>query len=91
MIDPRAMLATIDAECGFDVRTRLHEITASVLVIGGGRDRAFPADLLRETAAGIPRARLVIYPRCGHLGTMMHPRFGGDVSRLLNESVPQSV
>jgi pimeloyl-ACP methyl ester carboxylesterase len=87
-IDPRVMLATIDAECGFDVRARLNEIEAAVLVIGGGRDRAFPADLVRETAAGIPMAQLVIYPRCGHLGTMLHPRFGPDVSSFLNESAP---
>jgi pimeloyl-ACP methyl ester carboxylesterase len=88
-VDPRVMLATIDAECGFDVSKRLNEITAPVLVIGGGRDRAFPADLVRETAAAIPGAQLVIYPRCGHLGTMLHPRFGRDVSRFLNERSPQ--
>lgn len=73
------------------VSQRLNEITAPVLVIVGGRDRAFPVDLVRETAAGIPGARLVIYPRCGHLGTMLHPRFGRDVSRFLNEPSPQPV
>jgi pimeloyl-ACP methyl ester carboxylesterase len=56
-----------------------------VLLIAGGRDRAFPADLVRETAAAIPGARLVIYPRCGHLGTMLHPKFGRDVASFLNE------
>jgi len=83
-IDPRVMLATIDAECEFDVRTRLREITAPALVIGGGRDRAFPPDLVRETASGIPNARLVIYPGSGHLGALLHPRFGRDVSEFLN-------
>jgi pimeloyl-ACP methyl ester carboxylesterase len=85
-IDPRVMLATIDAECGFDVRERLHDIQAPVLVIGGGRDRAFPPDLVRETAARIPHARLIVYPRCGHIGTMLHPRFGRDVSEFLSET-----
>ena len=90
-VDPSVMLATIDAESAFDVRARLNEITTPVLVIGGGRDRAFPTELLRETAAGIPGARLVIYPRCGHVGTMLHPRFGRDVSGFLNENAHQPV
>jgi pimeloyl-ACP methyl ester carboxylesterase len=83
-IDSRVMLATIDAECGFDVTARLGSITAPVLVVGGGRDRAFPLELVRETAARIPHARLAVYPRAGHLGTLLHPRFGEDVSTFLN-------
>ena len=39
--DPGDMLATIDAECGFDVSARLGEIAAPTLIIGGARDRAF--------------------------------------------------
>ncbi len=88
-VDPRVLLATIDAECGFDVRARLQNITAPVLVIAGGRDRAFPQDLVRETAAAIPGARLVVYRRSGHLGTMIHPRFGRDVSTFLDEDAAQ--
>jgi pimeloyl-ACP methyl ester carboxylesterase len=90
-VDPRVMLATIDAECGFDVRARLNDIRAPALVVAGGRDRAFPPDLVRDTAAAIPGARLVIYPRCGHLGTMFHPRFGRDVAGFINENPVQPV
>jgi pimeloyl-ACP methyl ester carboxylesterase len=82
-IDPGDMLATIDAECGFDVTPRLSAITAQTLVIGGARDYAFSPELFRATAAGIPGAQLILYPRAGHLGTMLHPRFGSDVAAFL--------
>jgi pimeloyl-ACP methyl ester carboxylesterase len=85
-VDPANMLATIDAECGFDVRDRLGEITAETLVIGGSRDRAFSPELFQATAAGIPHARLILYSARGHLGTMLDPRFGSDVAAFLGES-----
>src|SRR5262249_20515144 len=47
-IDPADMLATIDAECGFDVTNKLGRITAPTLVIGGGRDRAFSRELFES-------------------------------------------
>lgn len=55
--DPSDMIATIEAEDTLDLRGRLHEISASTLVIGGGRDRFYPRELFRETADGIPVAR----------------------------------
>jgi len=82
-IDPGDMLATIDAECAFDVTPRLGAITARTLVIAGARDHAFSPQLFRATADGIPGARLILYPRAGHLGTMLHPRFGSDVAAFL--------
>jgi pimeloyl-ACP methyl ester carboxylesterase len=82
-VDPTNMLATIDAECGFDVTPRLGEIRAPTLIIGGGQDRAFSEELFRATAAGIPGARLVIYPKRGHVGTMWDWRFGRDVAEFL--------
>lgn len=78
------MLATIDAECGFDVTARLGEINCPTLVIAGGRDRAFPVALMEATAAGIRHSELKIYPRAGHIGTMLNPRFGNDVAAFLN-------
>jgi pimeloyl-ACP methyl ester carboxylesterase len=77
------MLATIHAECGFDVRPLLGDIRARTLIIGGERDYAFPPTLLRETAAGIPGATLVLYSRRGHIGAMLDPRFGRDVAAFL--------
>ena len=84
--DPGDMLATIDAECGFDVTARLSEIIARTLIIGGASDRAFPPALVRATAAGIPNAELHVYDRRGHVGTMFDPRFGADVAAFLNQA-----
>ena len=83
-IDPSDMLATIHAECGFDVTSRLGEIKAHTLIIGGERDHAFPPDLLRHTAAGIPGSKLILYSRRGHITAMLDPRFGRDIAAFLN-------
>jgi pimeloyl-ACP methyl ester carboxylesterase len=83
-VDPGDMLATIDAECGFDVTARLGEIKARTLVIAGESDRAFPPALTRATAAGIPNAELRLYARRGHITTMLDPRFGADVAAFLD-------
>jgi pimeloyl-ACP methyl ester carboxylesterase len=82
-LDPADMLATIHAECGFDVTNRLAEITAPTLVIGGENDGAFSPDQFRATAQGIPGAQLVLYPRRGHISAMFDPRFGRDVAKFL--------
>jgi pimeloyl-ACP methyl ester carboxylesterase len=85
--DPGVLLATIDAEVGFDVTARLAGIVAPTRLIAGGCDRAFPLPLVRATADAIPGAQLVVYPRAGHLGTMLHPRFGRDVAEFLAAGV----
>ena len=86
-IDPADMLATIDAECRFDVTPRLAEITAPTLVIGGERDFAFPPELLRATAAGIPQAQLVLLSGRGHIEReMLDPRFGREIAAFLGKA-----
>ena len=50
--DSSDLLATIDAEVGFDVTARLSQIRSPTLLIAGGRDRAFPLALVRATASG---------------------------------------
>ncbi len=81
--DPSDMIATIEAEDAFDVGERLGEIVAPTLVIGGGRDRFYPAGLFRETAQRIPNARLVLYEDRAHGGTFADRRFGRDVVAFL--------
>ena len=85
---PNDMLATIDAEVGFDVTAKLNQIRVPTLLIAGGRDRAFPLPLMEATAAGIPHSRLIVYPRAGHVGAMMNRHFGHDVTAFL--STPDS-
>lgn len=67
--DPSDMLVTIAAEDRFDGCGDLQRITASTLVIGGERDRFYSTDLFRQTAAGIPDARLTLLPGASHMGT----------------------
>jgi len=61
------LAATIEAEDGFDLAACQDAIQVPTLIIGGGRDRFYDADLFRETAALIPRSQLQIFPRRGHL------------------------
>jgi len=64
--DPSDMIATIDAEDRFDFHERLGEISAPTLLVAGANDPAYTPELFRETAAGIPDCRLVLYPGVGH-------------------------
>ena len=86
--DPSDMVATIMAEDAFDLGGRLGEISAPALVVGGGRDRFYPTELFRETANGIPNARLILYENRGHGGTFADRRFGSDVIAFLKAEHP---
>ena len=86
--DPSDMIATIEAEDDFDLGGRLHEISAPTLIIGGGRGRFYPPGLFRETAGGIPNARLLLYEDRAHGGTFADRRFGRDVVAFLKADHP---
>ena len=64
--DPSDLIITIAAEDAHDFRDRLAEIAAPTLVIAGADDPFYTEELFRETAAGIPGARLILYPGMGH-------------------------
>lgn len=64
--DPSDLVATIEAEDAFDLHDRLAEITAPTLVIAGAADPFYTEELFRETARGVPGAKLVLYPGMGH-------------------------
>ncbi|HEY2827382.1 MAG TPA: alpha/beta fold hydrolase [Pirellulales bacterium] len=87
---PNDMLATIDAEVSFDVTSQLNQIRAPTLLIAGAQDRAFPLNLVQTTAAGIPNSRLIVYPKAGHLGTMLNRHFGRDVATFLSTTILSS-
>jgi pimeloyl-ACP methyl ester carboxylesterase len=67
--DPSDLAVTIMAEDEHAFRDRLGEIAAPTLVIAGAEDPFYTVDLFRETAEGIPGARLVLYPGMGHPAT----------------------
>jgi len=56
-----------------DSRPLLAAIRCPTLVLVGDGDELLPPALAKEIAAGIPGARLVIVPDCGHLCTLEKP------------------
>jgi acetyl esterase/lipase len=64
--DPSDLVITIEAEDRHHFKVRLSEIAAPTLVIAGAKDPLYSATLFRETAEGIPHARLILYPGMGH-------------------------
>ncbi len=79
--DPSDLVATIEAEDAFDLRDRLAEISAPTLVIAGAADPFYTEELFRETARGIPGAKLVLYPGMGH--PAQGKPFGREVRQFL--------
>ncbi|MGI5163359.1 alpha/beta fold hydrolase [Spirillospora sp. CA-253888] len=82
--DPTDMIRFIRAEDGFDVGDRLAGINIPTLVIGGDRDAAYPVEIFRRTATGIPGGALIVYPRTGHVGSFTHKSFASDVQGFLS-------
>jgi pimeloyl-ACP methyl ester carboxylesterase len=64
--DPSDLVITILAEDQFRFQQQLARIAAPTLVIAGDRDPFYTPALFRETAAGIPNARLCLYEKMGH-------------------------
>lgn len=56
-----------------DSRPSLAAIRCPTLVLVGEDDVLTPPDRAAEIAAGLPLARLVTVPRCGHLSTIEQP------------------
>jgi pimeloyl-ACP methyl ester carboxylesterase len=65
-VDPTDMLAILEAEERHDFTPRLGEITAPTLVLSGELDPFCGEALARETAAGIPGARAIVYAGQAH-------------------------
>lgn len=82
--DPSDLVITILAEDQFSYREQLARIAAPILIIAGERDPFYSPALLEETAAGIPDARLILYPGMGHPAS--GKRFKQDVLAFLREA-----
>ena len=81
--DPSDMVVTLEAEDKHDFKDRLAEIKAPTLVIGGEEDYFYP---IRETAAGIPNAELILYEGFGHNAMFDNKRqFQEDILAFLNK------
>ena len=79
--NPSDGLVELEAEDKHNFKERLAEIKMPTLVIGGEEDFFYP---IRETAAGIPSAKLILYEGVGH-GAMMKRQFSEDVTAFLTE------
>lgn len=81
--DPSNLVVTIEAEDKLNFKDRLCEITAPTLVVAGDQDPYYSPALFRETAEGIPHARLILYEGRGHPAG--GKQFGEDVLAFLRE------
>jgi 3-oxoadipate enol-lactonase len=70
---PSSFAAACRALAQFDRRADLAAIRNPTLVVVGLRDTATPPALSRELAAGIPGAKLVELPHCGHSPHIQDP------------------
>ncbi|AGW42387.1 hypothetical protein O159_24410 [Leifsonia xyli subsp. cynodontis DSM 46306] len=84
--DIESLLTILRAEDGFDVRDRLGRVGAPTLILSGGRDVFYPADLGRETAVRMPRATHIVYRDRTHGGVPLHPRFADDIAAFLRRT-----
>jgi pimeloyl-ACP methyl ester carboxylesterase len=82
---PRAPgeVALVEAAQDWDVTGRLAEVGVPVLVVGGGRDRLVPPELVRATADGIPDARLVLFAGRGHMSALFDRRLKPAIDAFL--------
>jgi pimeloyl-ACP methyl ester carboxylesterase len=85
--DPSDLVVTVEAEDTHDFKDHLGEISAPTLVVAGDRDPFYTETLFRETAEGIPNARLILYPGMGHPAS--GKQFGRDVLAFLQEGTAQ--
>lgn len=83
--DPSDGLVEVEAEVNHDFKERLGEIKVPTLVIGGEEDHLYP---IRETAAGIPNAKLILYEGLGH-DAIMKRQFSEDVLAFLTEGTAE--
>ena len=82
-VDLSDLVVTIEAENQHAFKNRLSEISAPTLVIAGVDDPFYSPSLFRETATGIPHARLVLYEKMRHPAT--GKRFEREVLVFLKE------
>jgi pimeloyl-ACP methyl ester carboxylesterase len=80
--DPSDVVVTIEAEDNHNFLDLLSQIKVPTLVIGGVDDYFYP---IKETADGIPNAKLILYENYGHNAWMDNRKtFHKDVMDFLN-------
>ena len=86
--DRHSYAVVCEALADFDVRDRLREITAPVLVATGVHDQVTPVELGRQTAAAISGGRFTAVPDAAHLPPAEQPGLVADlITGLLDPAV----
>ncbi|MDX1631467.1 MAG: alpha/beta hydrolase [Thermoanaerobaculia bacterium] len=68
---------------------RLHEVEIPVDILWGESDRLIPLDYARRMESQLPRARLTVLERCGHIPASECPeRFGAALREILERPPP---
>jgi len=74
----------------FDLTGQLDRVRMPTLVLAGDRDLLVSPQSLQALTEGIPEARLVNLPGCGHLAFATHPqRLADEVKQFLQGARPQ--
>ncbi len=63
---PNDFLTEVRGDIEMNFKERLKDIKALTLVLSGDLDIEYTADLVRETAEGIPNSKLILYEGYGH-------------------------
>jgi pimeloyl-ACP methyl ester carboxylesterase len=66
--DLRVLTIDADADETLDATARLGDLHTPTLVASGGRDTAYPPDVVRELVAALPNAHHIEYPKATHMG-----------------------
>lgn len=72
-VPPAGYAGCCHALAGADLVAPTSALRLPVLAVAGAEDRACPADMVRETAALIPGARMEVMRRTGHLPPVEDP------------------
>lgn len=85
--DDDGYVAVCGALAAYDVRDRLHEITAPVVAVAGSEDLTCPPTSLREIAGGVRHGELVVLDGVGHQAPAERPDEVADIIRRLAKEV----
>lgn len=85
------LAAASDGMEKFVLDGRLAEVTVPVEIVWGASDRMLPLSYAEKMLAGLPRARLIQLPRCGHVPQQECPAaFAEALGRLLSGPPPEA-
>lgn len=77
--DPSDVVVSAEAIDAFDGREVLPSVAVPVLLVGGDRDRFFPAEVYEQTAALVRDCTFKLYSGKDHLRTISDKRLSRDV------------